>query len=149
MSLLSQIQEVEIVYKNRIPASQRKNIYSSQTACEIFREAMSETIDYKESFYVMFLNNGNQILGISLISTGSRTGCIVDVTMILQRAILTNSKSIILAHNHPSGQLKSSLADRELTEKIQNASALLDIKTLDHLIITSEGYLSLADNGEM
>lgn len=144
---ITHIQEVEIVYKNNVPKSQRQKITSSSTAADIFRSTMAEHIEYNEGFYILLLNNSNDVLGISKISEGGPTGCTVDIVMILQRAILAHSKAIILAHNHPSGQLTPSQVDKNITKKIKTASELLDIRTLDHLIITNESYLSFADTG--
>ena len=99
--------------------------------------------------YSFFLNNSNRTFGFSIASIGGITGTVVDVRLILRDALLTGSTSIILAHNHPSGSLNPSGADIAITEKVQKAAALMDIKLLDHLIITESQHYSMADEGRM
>ena len=141
------IQEVKISYANSIPTRDRAKITSSTCAAEIVREAIAECIDYNEFFYIILLNNANDVLGISKISEGTPTGTMVDGKMIFQRALLAHASALIFVHNHPSGKLIPSEADKKLTRKMQDASKLLDIKILDHIIITKESYFSFADEG--
>ena len=98
---------------------------------------------------VLFLNQANQVLGYTQISEGGITETSVDVRMILQAALLTNSVSLILAHNHPSGNLKPSTLDIELTRCIKEAAKLMRINVLDHIIMTSESYYSFSDEGTL
>ena len=102
-----------------------------------------------EQFKVMLLNRAGKILGIVEISTGGFSGTVADPKVIFGIALKAGASSIILAHNHPSGNLKPSEADKHLTSKICGAGNFLDIAVFDHLIITSEGYLSLLDEGLM
>ncbi len=90
-----------------------------------------------------------QVLGYTLISEGGITDTTVDVRVILQAALLTNSVAIILAHNHPSGNLKPSRQDMEITKQVKNAAQLMRITVLDHLILTDAGYYSFADEGQL
>ena len=106
-------------------------------------------IDYKEMFYVVLLNRANYCLGYSHISTGSTSGTVVNIKEVFQLALKTNASSIILAHNHPSGNMTPSNADINLTQKIKNGCELFDIQLLDHLIISSLNYYSFADNGKI
>mgnify|MGYP000619166385 FL=1 len=106
-------------------------------------------IDYKEFFWVLLLTNANQVLGVSEISVGSTTGVSVNIKEIYQLALLSNASAVIVAHNHPSGKLTPSTADKNITEKLQKALKLLDIILLDHLILTSEGFVSFSDSGWM
>lgn len=108
-----------------------------------------QTIDHKESFYCIMLNNSNHINGITKVSEGGITGTVVDIRILFQSAILSNSVAIIIAHNHPSGTLKPSQADRDLTNKIKKAGNFLDVKLLDHIIFTSHSYFSFADEGQL
>ncbi len=101
----------------------------------------------QEEFKVMLLNRGNKVIGIYEASTGGITGTVADPRLILAAAIKSLSVSIILCHNHPSGNLKPSRADEELTQKIKVAASYHDIKVIDHIIITSEGHYSFADEG--
>lgn len=89
------------------------------------------------------------MLGIFLASTGGLAGTVCDPKVVFQAALKANASSIILAHNHPSGELIPSEADRQLTRKLVQAGELLDIKVCDHLILTEEGYCSMADEGYM
>ncbi len=104
--------------------------------------------DYtKEVFAVVFLNRANKINHFEIVSEGGITGTVADPRIILKRALEENAVSLILCHNHPSGNLKPSRADEELTLKIKEAARFLDIKVIDHVIVSEEGYFSFADEG--
>ena len=138
--------EVELTYKST--SKSRNKIYSSEDAYEVLLSTYREgTICYKEYFKVLFLNQASQILGYTLISEGGITDTTVDVRVILQAALLTNSVAIILAHNHPSGNLKPSRQDMEITKQVKNAAQLMRITVLDHLILTDEGYCGAGFRG--
>ena len=100
-----------------------------------------------EVFAVLFLNRANKILHFEIVSSGGLTGTVADPRIILKKALETGATSIVLSHNHPSGSLKPSRADEELTQKIRQAAMYLDIKVLDHIIVSDEGYFSFADEG--
>ena len=100
-----------------------------------------------EVFGVLFLNQGNRINHFSLISQGGITATVADVRIIIKKALQEEAVSIILCHNHPSGSLIPSQADVDLTRKIREAAKLFDIKLMDHIIVSSEGYYSMADGG--
>lgn len=139
--------EVELSYKPKF-----KNIYkviSSEDAYKYLLLHIEGTICYKEYFKVLFLNQANQVLGYTLISEGGITETSVDVRVILQAALLTNSVALVLAHNHPSGNLKPSRQDMEITKQVKNAAQLMRITVLDHLILTDAGYYSFSDEGEL
>lgn len=140
--------EVELSYKPKF-----KNIYkviSSEDAYKYLLPTYREgTICYKEYFKVLFLNQANQVLGYTLISEGGITETSVDVRVILQAALLTNSVALVLAHNHPSGNLKPSRQDMEITKQVKDAAQLMRIKVLDHIILTDTGYYSFADEGQL
>jgi DNA repair protein RadC len=141
--------EVSIHYKRPLFETEKK-ITSSESAVEIFREFIDpKRIDHKEFFWLMLLSNNNQVIGMSEIAVGNTTGVVVNFKEIFQLAILTNATAIIIAHNHPSGTLKPSARDVELTRRMNASTTLLDIKLLDHLIITSESFYSLSDEGKM
>jgi DNA repair protein RadC len=93
------------------------------------------------------MNRARRILGIYELSTGGVAGTVADPKLVFTAALKANACNIILSHNHPSGNLKPSKADEELTKKIKEAGIYLDIKVLDHIIVTSEGYYSFADEG--
>lgn len=100
-----------------------------------------------EVFVVLFLNRAHKINHYEVVSEGGITGTVADPRIILKRAVEENAVSIILCHNHPSGSLKPSRADEQLTEKIRQAAAYLDITVLDHIIVSDSGYYSFADEG--
>ncbi len=104
--------------------------------------------DYSyEVFAVIFLNRANRINHFEIISRGGLTGTVADPRVVLKKAIEYKATSIVLSHNHPSGNLKPSIADEELTSKIKHAASYFDIKVIDHLIVSDEGYFSFADEG--
>jgi DNA repair protein RadC len=100
-----------------------------------------------EVFAVLFLNRANRIRHFEIISSGGMTGTVADPRIILKKALEEEAVSIILCHNHPSGNLKPSRADEELTKKIQQATKFFDIVLLDHIIVSTDGYFSFADEG--
>jgi len=100
-----------------------------------------------EEFWVLFLNNANKVVAKSQISKGGLTATIVDIRLVFKMALEIASVGIIVCHNHPSGKLQPSNADKHLTQKIKEAGITLDIKLLDHLIITEKAYFSFADEG--
>ncbi|MGN6193763.1 MAG: JAB domain-containing protein [Ginsengibacter sp.] len=142
------VAEVELVYNPKIKASERPHISCSRDSFHILRNIWDDNkINMQKQFKVLLLNRANNVIGLYNASSGGITGTIVDARLILALAIKSLSVSIILSHNHPSGNLKRSLADEELTGKIKKACSYHDIKVLDHLIVTSEGYYSFADEG--
>lgn len=140
--------EVELTYKST--SKSRNKIYSSEDAYEVLLSTYREgTICYKEYFKVLFLNQASQILGYTLISEGGITDTTVDVRVILQAALLTNSVALVLAHNHPSGNPRPSRQDMAITKQIKEAARLMRITVIDHLILTDAGYYSFADEGQL
>jgi len=125
----------------------RQKITHSQEAYEIFRSAM-ESRPYEE-FWIILLNKANRILRQSCISEGGISGTVVDPKKIFKIALDNRASSIILGHNHPSGEVKPSEADDRITKKIRDAGQLLDVSVLDHLIIGEDIYFSYADAGRM
>lgn len=145
---LFKVQEVEIYYKNTIKNSARPLIDSSACSAELLRNHWDTgKIDHVEEFKVILLNHANRVLGIYQVSSGGITATIADPRNILQAAILSNATSLILCHNHPSGNLKPSQADEILTLKLTEAAKYVDIRVLDHIILTSESHFSFADEG--
>lgn len=144
------VAEVELSYKNRVPYKDRKQVTDSYSAYKILRNSFPDgTIDYKETFKVLYMNQNCQVLGCSTISEGGITKTLADVRLILQGALLTNAVAMILAHNHPSGNTRPSRQDDELTRKIRDAAKLLDIHVADHIILTDEEFYSYNDEGRI
>ncbi len=142
------VAEVELVYKTKVKPSQRPKITTSVDAYEILQKIWNrDKIELVEEFKVLLLNRSNKVLGVLDASSGGITGTVADPRIILTAAIKANAVGIVLSHNHPSGSVKPSRADEELTVKIREAARFLDMTVLDHIIITSEGYYSFADEG--
>lgn len=147
----TQVNEIKISYKERITSPFWRKIKSSKDAAEMLIESWDkDTIALHESFKVVLLNNSNKVKGIYQLSKGGITGTLVDVRILFAVVLKSLSVAIILTHNHPSGKLKPSEADKQITQKIKNAADLFDIKVLDHiLIVPNGGFYSFADNGLM
>ncbi len=124
-------------------ALEKKKISSSASVFELMQPIIGEL--QHEEFWIIYLNNSNKVLRKNQLSKGGITGTLVDVRLVLKKAIEIGSTGIILAHNHPSGSLNPSSADKELTQKLKLAAESLDIKVLDHLIVTEKAYFSFAD----
>jgi DNA repair protein RadC len=144
----SVVAEVELVYRHRVPAAQRPKVHRSSDACNILRAQWDEgKLCLLEQFYILLLDRSNRVMACSLISTGGMAGTVADPKLIFATALKCRAAALILAHNHPSGNLTPSQADRELTRKLRQAGDLLELPVLDHLIITHEDHFSFADEG--
>ena len=142
------VSEIELVYRTSIKPSQRPQVSSSAAAYEILLAGWDpDKIEFVEQFKVLLLNRSNRVLGQYELSTGGTAGTVVDIRLIFAAALKANASGIILAHNHPSGNLAASQPDRDITSKVREAGKILEIPVLDHLIVTSEGYYSFADQG--
>ncbi len=128
-------------------ALERQTIQSSRQAFELLQPTLGDL--NHEQFWVLYLNNANKILQKGPISKGGISGTVVDIRLLFREGFYCGATSIIIAHNHPSGNKSPSTADRKLTERVKNAGELLDIKVLDHLIVTEQDYFSFADNNEL
>ncbi|TSA24349.1 MAG: DNA repair protein [Bacteroidetes bacterium] len=143
----STVAEIEITYRNRIQPSQMRHVSRSGDANDIFRDIWSDRMDYIEEFYILLVNRANKVLGYTRISQGGLSGTVVDPKPIFQAALKGNACSIILAHNHPSGNTKPSEADIRITGKIVEVGKALELPVLDHLILAGDEFFSFADNG--
>ena len=142
------VSEIELVYKTAIKPSQRPKISSSTSAFDILLAGWNpDKIEFIEQFKVLLLSRSNRVLGLYELSTGGTTGTVVDLRLIFAAALKANASGIIIAHNHPSGTLAASQADQDITRKVKDAGRILEIPLLDHLILTTEGYYSFADQG--
>jgi DNA repair protein RadC len=124
-------------------ALEKKKITSSATVFELMQPIIGE-LEHEE-FWIIYLNNSNSIIHKNQLSKGGITGTLVDVRLVLKNALEVGATGLILAHNHPSGTLKPSEADKQITQKLKTAAQSLDIKVLDHLIVTENAYFSFAD----
>jgi DNA repair protein RadC len=142
------VSEVQLIYKNKVKASDRIKITCSRDANQVFVDSWNtDTIGFLEEFKILLMNRSNAVLGILEISKGGTTGTVSDLKVIFSAALKGNASGIICAHNHPSGNLNPSESDTRLTQKLKEAGNLMDIQVLDHLILSTEGdYFSFADN---
>jgi DNA repair protein RadC len=144
----TKVSEVELIYKSPIKASERPKVGDSREAYALLMFHWDQDkIELVEQFKVIFLNQANKVLGIINVSSGGITGTVADPRLIFSAALKASACNIMLAHSHPSGNLKPSRSDIELTNKIKSAGQFLDIRVLDHLIVTKDQYLSFADEG--
>jgi len=137
---------MELGRRRQAAASREKAVVTSSSDVASYLQTLLR--DYKhEVFAVLFLNRSNKINHFQIVSEGGITGTVADPRIILKKALEEDAVSMILCHNHPSGSLKPSKADEELTWKIREAARYFDIKVLDHLIVSDDGYYSFADEG--
>lgn len=147
-SSFSKVAEVKLSYRSRVRPSERP-LVSSSIDCHNVLKANWDAgkLEFVEQFKVMLLNRANRVLGIYELSTGGVAGTVADPKLVFVAALKACASSIVLCHNHPSGNTKPSAADLQLTKKMKQAGELLDIVVLDHIILTSESYYSMADEG--
>jgi len=142
--------EIKIQYNKEVATDDRIKILHSRQASEILRAFWNnDTLELQEQFKILYLNNFNQVIGLYPHSQGSITGTVVDIRLILTGALKSGAVAMIACHNHPSSNTNPSQADKVLTKKIQQASNLIDIKLLDHIILTKNDYYSFADEGNL
>ncbi|MFP8487628.1 JAB domain-containing protein [Gracilimonas sp. Q87] len=147
---MPQITEVTLAYKSTVPIESLPTITSPEEAAAYLRSIWNDDhLELKEEFLIVILDNMKHVLGHSLISSGGSTATIVDTAQIFQVALLGKANSIILAHNHPSGNKKASTADVQLTKRTVEAGKLLGIPVDDHIILIRSGYTSLRNEGLM
>jgi len=145
---LFRVAELELIYRKNPEPVRTLQVSCSITAYEVLKQTWDQNkIDLVEQFKILLLDNRNTCLGVAEISAGGMTCCPVDARIVFATALQSKTTKLILAHNHPSGQLRPSQEDIDLTDKLRAAGKLLDIKVVEHLIMTSNGYYSMADNG--
>ncbi len=137
---------LELGRRRQATASLEKPVVRSSKEIAGYLKALIKDYHY-EVFAVIFLNRANKINHFEIISRGGITGTVADPRVILKKALEEDATSIVLCHNHPSGNLQPSLADEELTKKIKEAASYMDIKVIDHIIVSEDGYYSFADEG--
>lgn len=126
-------------------ALEKKKISSSSSVFELMQPIIGELPH--EEFHIIYLNNSNKVIDRLPLSKGGITGTLVDVRLALKQALVLGATAIILTHNHPSGNLNPSSSDKQLTQKLKTAGESIDIKVLDHIIVTEKSYFSFADEG--
>ncbi|WP_439879607.1 JAB domain-containing protein [Pontibacter sp. MBLB2868] len=147
-SAFTRAAEVKLTYRNKVKPADRPQVTCSTDSYQVLKVSWDMgRIEFVEQFKVLLLNRANRVLGIFEVSTGGVAGTVADPKLIFVAALKACASGIILCHNHPSGNLKPSQADLQLTKKIKQGAELLDMTLLDHLILTSETYYSMADEG--
>ncbi|WP_424492724.1 JAB domain-containing protein [Salinimicrobium sp. GXAS 041] len=140
------ISEIRVSYSNE--NREKVSIHGSGSAYRILLACWDKsTMELQEEFKILLLNRANRVLGVNTVSKGGVAGTLVDPKLVFNVSLKCNASAIILAHNHPSGNLNPSINDKQLTKKLKSAGEFLDIKVLDHLIVTPEHYFSFADEG--
>jgi DNA repair protein RadC len=143
---LSRVAEIKLSYHPNFKAVQRPKISEAKQVYKILLENWDlGLIEFQEQFKVVLLNRNNRVIGVCEVSRGGIAGTIVDPKVVFAVALKAGACGIVLAHNHPSGNLTASRSDVDLTGKLCAGAKLLDIEIFDHLIISVDGYLSLAD----
>lgn len=144
------VAEVQLIYKSKCNITQRPRITRSNDCYDILLSSWNkDTIELCEEFKILLLNRANKVLAISTLSQGGTAGTVVDPKLLFTTALKLKASSLILAHNHPSGELKPSEADIKITRNLIECGKILDLIVLDHLIISSNGYYSFGDEGLM
>jgi DNA repair protein RadC len=136
------VNELQIQYKKCLTFGDDK-VHNSNIAYKLFMKFWDSTIDYKESFNVMYLDNAQQIIALHRHSIGTTGMVVVNIKEIVGAAILCNATGVIVAHNHPSGCTTPSMSDDLLTKRLKEALELFDITLIDHLIVTLKGFNSI------
>ena len=143
-----QLPELKIRVERKAGDGSTYQVTSSKTAYQFFYSIFdADTILWTEESAMIILNRANEIIGYSKISSGGTAGTVVDAKVIFTKALLAGGHSIILAHNHPSGNPQPSEQDIKLTKQLVKAGEVLEIRVLDHIIVTDKGYTSMADEG--
>ena len=144
------ITEVELVYHSKKTVDERPKISGSEDAYKALISTWDmNKLELQEQFRVLLLDRKNACLGVSTVATGGISDCMVDLKLVFALALKARASSIIISHNHPSGNTTFSEADHRLTAQFQKAGALLQIPVLDHILITKDGHISMSDIGAM
>jgi DNA repair protein RadC len=144
----NKISEVKVSYNPNVDLSKQPKITRSFQAFQILRNSWDEgKIQHVEEFKILLLTRANTVIGIVHISTGGVSQTVVDPKLVFQAAINANATSIVLCHNHPSGSLRPSKADIDVTIKLAAGAKIFDMVIHDHIILNKMTYLSMADDG--
>lgn len=145
------VAEVEISYINTVPQQSRYKISGVQAVKDLFRDVVFDdaTIDYRESFYAVYANRKNEVLGFYCIGKGGVASTAVDIRLVMQAGLLLNASCFFVSHNHPSGTCLPSREDDNVTKKLKDAGKLMDMPLLDHIIIARDSFFSYSDSGTL
>jgi DNA repair protein RadC len=144
--MLNQVSEFSIQYHKNFSFETLPKMLNASSCVKVLREVWENDLNHIERFYMLGLNRANQVINVSLISMGGLSATVVDGKVLFQKALLSNSSSIIIAHNHPSGQCFPSDSDKAITRKFVEFGKYIDLQVLDHIILTENSFFSFADN---
>ena len=148
--LSGQVSEVTLVYKSKVKPDERLQVRNAYQMAAVFRTVWDEdSIELLEESKVMYLNRASRVLGIFPLSKGGVSGTIIDVKLVLVAALRLHASQIAICHNHPSNNTTPSGADISVTKKMNKAAEYLNIRLLDHIILTKDSYYSMAEQGEI
>lgn len=142
-----EVAEIEVNYRPKYIVKDRPVIKTSKDSYTLLKDVWQEDIQLRERINIIYLNTANNVLGVWEAFSGGIAGTVGDVRLVFATALKLHANSIIISHNHPSGSLKPSNPDIRITKRFQEAGKILDVPVLDHLIITTDGYFSFADEG--
>ena len=143
----SNLAEIEIFYRNKVRLSDMEKVAGSRDVYDVLQRIWSDRIDHVEEFMVLCLNRANRILGWAKISQGGLSGTVADPKVIFQVALKSNACSLILAHNHPSGNGEPSREDIDITKQIAESGKIIGIPCHDHIIFADDSFTSFAERG--
>jgi DNA repair proteins len=144
----TQVSEIKLTYENKVKAKDRPQITCAKDAYSVLNSNWSDQMALLEEFNILLLDRSNRVMAMSNISKGGISGTVVDLKIVFATAIKGRASAIIMAHNHPSANLKPSEADISLTRKFKEAGKILELEVLDHLILSPDGgFYSFANDG--
>jgi len=144
---LMQVAEVELMWKKKKKLTTK--IKESKEAVEVFRTVWHQDINIRERVYVLFMNRVNNVIAVSEISAGGVSGTVIDTKILFAQALKLLASGIILAHNHPSGNLNPSGHDKDITTKVKKGCEVFDMVLIDHVILTEDDHYSFANEGSL
>ena len=147
MNAITHLNEVKVSYKSTTATETIRTSNEAQELCRKAFEMANAEISLKEHFFVLYFNRANKLIGYYLLSSGGLTGTIADIRIAFAIGLKCLATSIVAVHSHPSGNASPSDSDVELTRKFKKTGELLDIRLLDHIILTEDSYYSFSDNG--
>jgi DNA repair protein RadC len=142
--------KISLSFDKKVKKSELRTITGAESCVDVLREVFNkDTFDWTEEVVMLCLNRANKVVGFYKVSSGGLSSCILDPRVIFTIALNCGATSIILSHNHPSGNRVPSVQDRDITKKIKEAGKLLDISLLDHIILTDDNYYSFMEEGDL
>lgn len=149
MELLSLVAEIELIYKPCIKKQERGVIKDASSAVDLLRNLWKDDLEVRERMMLLLVNQAGEVIGYHELGSGGIAGVLADKRILFGVILKAAVPKFIIAHNHPSGSMAVSKHDQEFTDKIKSSAEMLDLKFLDHIILTADSYVSLAESGLM